>query len=576
MKLPNKSEISSIFASFSKKEWIVFSALAALLVFSSLWMLESLNRSFMVAVPASGGEISEGVVGAPRFVNPLLAAAPADRDLSSLVYSGLLRKMGGELIPDLADSYDIAKDGLSYTFVLKDDLYFHDGEPLTADDIIFTIEKAKDPVLKSPRVTNWEGVTVEKIDEKTIKFSLKQSFAAFLENTTLGILPEHIWRDSPIELNDANTNPIGTGPFQVEKVSKASSGLITAYELTPFKKFALGRPLIKTLTMRFYPSESSLLSALESGDVDQASSLAPESAETLKDKNYRLERTVLPRVFGLFVNQSQNQIFTDKNVLRAIDLAIDKERIVREVLEGYGEVIDGPIPSSLSPDNNLSATPRAPQTEREAEALALLAKSGWKKGEDGSLEKTTTVNKKKATTGLSFSISTGNAQELAATAELIKEDLLRLGMNVEVKTYETGNLNQGVIRPRKYDALLFGEIVSRESDLFAFWHSSQRKDPGLNIAIYTSSKVDKILEDALALLDPGARAKKYADFEGEIKKDLPAVFLYSPEFIYAVRDRLGGLALPHLSAPEDRFESVYLWYINTDNVWKIFLKNNNE
>mgnify|MGYP001563006809 FL=1 len=143
MKLPNKSEISSIFASFSKKEWIVFSALAALLVFSSLWMLESLNRSFMVAVPASGGEISEGVVGAPRFVNPLLAAAPADRDLSSLVYSGLLRKMGGELIPDLADSYDIAKDGLSYTFVLKDDLYFHDGEPLTADDIILPWEKGR-------------------------------------------------------------------------------------------------------------------------------------------------------------------------------------------------------------------------------------------------------------------------------------------------------------------------------------------------------------------------------------------------------------------------------------------------
>src|SRR6185369_17927164 len=116
---------------------------------------------------------------------------------------------------------------------------------------------------------------------------------------------------------------------------------------------------------------------------------------------------------------------------------------------------------------------------------------------------------KKDVRKLQFSISTGNAPELAKTAELIKDDLAAVGIKVDIKTFETGNLNQNVIRPRKYDALLFGEIINNESDLFAFWHSSQRKDPGLNVAMYTNAKVDKILEDAFVTADEETRVKKY-------------------------------------------------------------------
>jgi len=201
-----------------------------------------------------------------------------------------------------------------------------------------------------------------------------------------------------------------------------------------------------------------------------------------------------------------------------------------------------------------------------------LAKAGWKKNAEGFLEKTTTVGKKKVTTTLAFSISTGNAPELAQAAELIREDLAAIGMRVEVKTFEVGNLNQGVIRPRKYDALLFGEVISQITDLSAFWHSSQRKDPGLNVAMYTNAKVDKILEDASTLADDEARAKKYSQFEEEIKKDMPAVFLYSPKFIYAVSPDLGGLAIGEVASPEDRFLGSYLWFTATDNIWKIFKK----
>ncbi len=129
-----------------------------------------------------------------------------------------------------------------------------------------------------------------------------------------------------------------------------------------------------------------------------------------------------------------------------------------------------------------------------------------------------------------------------------------------------------MIRPRKYDALLFGTIINSESDLFAFWHSSQRKDPGLNVAMYTNAKVDKILKDAFVSLDEQSRIKKYIQFSEEIKKDMPAVFLYSPDFIYIVSKNLKESKIDHIISPSDRYLNVYLWYTQTEKVWKIFSK----
>ncbi len=573
-KLPSKTELRSALSAFSRREWTMFLILAVVLFVSTVALLQNINRSFMVGVPRSGGKISEGIVGAPRFINPVLALSDADRDLASLVYSGLMRKSPeGVLIPDLAEKYEVSKDGLTHIFTLKDKIFFQDGEPVTADDVLFTVNAAKDPVIKSPRKGNWDGVSVEKVDEKTVQFILKQPYASFLENATLGILPEHIWSGSPIELNDANTSPIGTGPYQVSSVSRQSSGIIDSYVLSPFKKFALGKPFIKNITLRFYPNEGALVSALEKGEVDQVSSITPEDAEALKEKGYRVESSVLPRVFGLFFNQTQAQVFTDKRLIEAIDQAIDKDRIVNEVLSGYGVSIDEPIPPNMIAYQKLSQNTQISREESLKKATETLAKAGWTKGDDGFLVKTTTDKKKKSTSHIEFSISTGNAPELAKAAELIQADLTALGMKVDVKTFEVGNLNQAVIRPRKYDALLFGQIINHESDLFAFWHSSQRKDPGLNVAMYTNAKVDKILEDALITLDEKSRIKKYAAFEDEVKKDMPAVFIYSPDFVYVVADKLEGLSIDHITSPSDRFVNAYLWYTEKDNVWKIFSKN---
>lgn len=574
-KLPGKKEINAVFSSFSKKEWWLFVVFALAFSVATLTILEHYNKMLMVSVPLHGGSISEGVVGTPRFINPILANSLVDQDLTKLVYSGLMRKSAdGTLAPDLAERYEVSKDGLTYTFVLKDDVTFQNGTPVTADDIVFTIDSIKDEVIKSPRKIEWDGISTEKLDDKTVRFTLRQSYASFLENCTIGIMPMALWKGSPVELNKANTEPVGSGPYMVKNISKQSSGSINSYELTPFKKFILGQPYIKKLTLHFYNNQDDMIKALKDGEVSQISSITPSNAEKLKEEGYQIDSSVLPRVFGLFFNQNQNQIFLDKNVIKAIDQAIDKDKIIKEVLYGYGVAISDPIPPNLIAYQKLSLATATSHENNVEQIKATLAKAGWVKGEDGYLEKTTTDSKKKkTTTKIEFSISTGNSPELAQAANLIQQDLEEIGMKVDVKTFEVGNLNQGVIRPRKYDALLFGQIINHESDLFAFWHSSQRKDPGLNVAMYANAKVDKILEDAFVTADEETRIKKYAQFEDEIRKDMPAVFIYSPDFVYVVSNKLKGLAIDHITSPGDRFSNIYSWYTDTEDVWKIFVNN---
>ncbi len=554
---------------FSKKEHFIFWVLVSVLVISTLIMLQKINSSFMTEVPMKGGKIEEAIAGVPRFVNPVLANSQADLDLVALVYSGLMRKdSNGALIPDLAAGYETSEDGLVYTFTLKDKIYFHDGAPVTADDVVFTVNNVKDPVMKSPKKGNWDGVSAEKVDDKKIKFTLKQHYASFLDSTTLGIMPARLWENSPLELNEANIKPVGSGPYKVEKLGKQPSGLIDYYELSSFGEFALGKPYISKIILRFYLGEEETLQALEAGAVGQVSSISPEHALELGKRGYRIESVSLPRVFALFLNQNQNQIFLDKNIIRAIDLLADKDSILNNVILGYGKTIDSPIPPGIY--GNAAVKDNTPREEKIKNAEELLKKSGWTKDAEGFLAKKIKEGKSEKTLHLEFSISTSNSPELSSAAELLKEELLKAGMKVDVKTFEIGNLNQSVIKPRKYDALLFGQIINHESDLFAFWHSSQRKDPGLNIAMYTNAKADKILEEAFITTDTEKRKAKYREFESEVKKDMPAIFLYAPNFTYVVSKDIKGFEMNRVVSPADRFLSSYLWYTETDKVWKVF------
>jgi peptide/nickel transport system substrate-binding protein len=519
-----------------------------------------------VQIPAKGGAVVEGIVGTPRFLNPVLAITDADRDINNLVYSGLLKfDEGGNLVSDLADSYKISEDGTVYTFFLKPNIYFHDGKKVTSEDVEFTISKIKDPNIKSPKRSSWENVTVEKIDEETIKFTLKKPYSPFIQNATVGILPKHIWKnvsDDSFLFSNFNLKPIGSGPYKMESLTEDESGLPIEYKLRSFKKYISGEPFIEKITLKFYPNEDKLIEAYSGGEVKNINSISPKNIKKIGLENSNLKIQTLPRIFGVFFNQSNQPIFLHDEVRKALDIATPRQNIIDEVLLGYGKSIDGPLPNDYLEEEKYSIE----------KARELLENKGWKQNEFGIYEK---KNEKGVVEKLSFNISTGDIPELKNTATILQSSWQKIGANVEVKIFETGDLNQNVIRPRKYESLLFGEIIGKDLDLFPFWHSSERNDPGLNIAMYTNAKVDKLLEDIRKTTDKNEVDKLLNLFEEEVKKDTPAIFIYSPEFIYINNKDIKNVILTKTTIPADRFQNVNKWYIETNKIWKIFNKDNN-
>ncbi|MBP9763320.1 MAG: peptide ABC transporter substrate-binding protein [Candidatus Pacebacteria bacterium] len=567
------NNIAKAISNFSFAEKIIFGIFSVVFVLSTLLILSKVNEQFLVKIPKVGGTLYEGVVGTPRFINPLLAISETDRDLTTLIYSGLTRiTPEGDVIPDIAYSYEVTEDGLEYIFKIRDDAVFHDGKPVTADDVVFTIEKAKDSVIKSPKRANWEGVTVEKLSENEIRFVLSQPYSPFLFNTTLGILPKHIWDNVSSEefaFTQVNIEPVGSGPYKLSKIRRNSAGIAEKYELKSFDKFTLGKPYIKYIHYSFFKNEELLLSAFRGNQINSINSIQPSNAKKLEEEGYVVKEFSLPRIFGVFLNQSKAPILASKKVRLALDKAINKETVVENVLYGYGTVANGPIPESIIPFTQLDNSEENKKEETTSnidEAKIILEEAGFKLNDKGIMEHKT----KEGTELLSFSVSTANVPELVAAAEQVIESWKQIGADVTLKVFDPNDFNQNVIRPRNYDSILFGEIIGPDLDFFAFWHSSQRNDPGLNIADYANINIDSVLEDSRQLGDSPERIEKFRIFVNEIKNDVPAIFLYSPNFIYVVPEKLQGVVPKNIATPSERFLSVYNWYLETDTVWRIF------
>ena len=522
----------------------------------------------------TGGEYIEGIVGQPQHLNPVIASSnTTDEDISQLIYSSLLKyDDNGKLQNDLAESYDVSNDGLVYTFTLKDNIYFQDGLKVTTNDVEFTINKIEDSTIKSPKRASFYDVKVEKVNDKVIKFILKKPYSPFLENLTVGILPKHLWDNltsDQFPLSQYNVEPIGSGPYEISKMEtlqKNSLLIPTYYELNAFDKYVTGKPYIETLIINFYKDETSLIDAYNNKEIEAINSISPDKIAEINTKGAKISISPLPRVFAVFFNQNQSEALSYKEVRQALNMAVDRNEIISNVLSGYGTPLYSPIPSGLinindsinKDDNDISG------------AISILKKAGWTLSTStGIMEKK--VSKKK-TIELSVTISTLNSDDLVKTAELVKSSWEKIGAKVDINQFDFGDLQQNIIRPRKFEALLYGEVIGRDMDLFAFWHSSQKDDPGLNITMYTNSKVDKLLEDARTTLDTTVRINKYQTFAQDVEQDVPAVFLYSPEFIYITPAKIQGFALENVTLPFERFLDINNWYIETNNLWKIFIK----
>lgn len=574
---PLEGRFALALKAFSERENQVFFSAMGVLVGTTIVLLIAVNYSFTIKVPAQGGTVVEGVLNTPAHINPLLATSEvgteADRDLTALIYSGLLRSDGNNgFIPDLAESYEVSDNGLTYTFVLKPKLEWHDGKEITASDIVFTIKTAQDGRIKSPKRASWDGVGVEQVDDLTVRFTLKKPYAPFLENATIGILPEHIWKTidyNRFDTNKYNREPIGSGPYKfasMETVTKDGDKIPVSYTLKSFNSFALGKPHITKIKFVFFRSEEALVQAVKAGSVGAINSISPDSARKLEALDYNVERTPLPRVLAVFFNQTEQPIFADPAVRKALTLAVDKKVIIEKALSGYGVILDSPLPPGTV-GYDIANTEKSYE-ENLLSARAVLEKAGWSFASSTNLW---TKKIKKETQTLAFELATSEATELKIVAGELKTSWEALGVPVTVRVFATGDLKETIVRPRKFEALFFGQVLGLGGDPYPFWHSSQRLDPGLNIAGYANTKVDKILDDARTETDTLDRAKLYQSFSNEIVKDTPAIFMYAPEFLYVFPKNVNGLSLGIITTASERFLNIHEWYINTDNVWKIFV-----
>jgi peptide/nickel transport system substrate-binding protein len=540
------SLLRTLYRTLSPERVVVFWSLISLsgiLLFSALvaW-----NAHFLVTVPAYGGKISEGIVGTPRFINPVLATSEQDQDLTSLVFAGLTKKdSAGNAVLDMAESIDESDDGLHYDVVLKPSVTFHNGTNVTVDDIIYTINLIQNPNIKSPFFVRWEGVTMEKISDKEIVFSLKKPYPLFMDALTQGILPKNIWKnltDEQFSLSDYNINAIGSGPYAIKNIQSVS-GIPQTITLSAHKNYTLGRPYVDTISITAYQNDKYALQAFNNGDISRIHGMSPAEVVALNLPASQVHTSLLPRTITVFFNPNKNASLSDKNVRQALQMAIDKDAIVQAVLLKYGKVINAPSPF----DEDMAAS----STYNLEQAKKLL-------------NATKTV---KAGSTISITLATANTEEMKKVADMIKADWEAVGVETTLAVYEVSDLNQSVIKDRSFEALLFGSITESPADLYAFWHSSQRTYPGLNISNYVSKNLDKNLETLRLDEDPLARATAYDEVKKEFADEVPGIFLYAPDLIYITRDKV-TTTLPVVSyTNSSRFTLIETWHRYTERVW---------
>jgi len=548
-------------------KWLFIIALCVFVISSTISIYQ-FSESKLINVPVRGGTLIEGVVGSPRFINPVLAITKADNDLTALTYSGLLRlSPDGTLENDLADTVTISDDGLVYNIMLKQNKYFHDGTKITADDVAFTIGLIQKTSLKSPLYGNWSGVTVEVIDTYELNLVLDNPYAPFKENLTVGILPKHIWStlsEEELPFSQHNIEPIGSGPYAVKKVVRNQAGLISEYTLKPANDYQ-NSTNISSIVFRFYPNEEAVLDALQKGEITSTAYLGEKLLPSVDKNKFKFEEEPLPRIFSIFFNQNKNPALRDKAARTALEILIDRQELINQSVNGYGRPTEEPIPLNWqNPDNNHE---QLSKEDRLAKARQVLEDGGWSQSTNGRWVKS--IND--VDTPLIFSIRSSNDVVFEKIAEYLSQSWQELGIEATFEFYEQSDLVQTIIRPRDYQALLFGIDLGRSLDLYPFWHSASREDPGLNVSLYANMSVDELVSDIRTATSSDQLHELLDKVADEIDDEKPAIFLFSPTFEYVTKPSVITGNMSYIQKASERFSNITSWHMNESGVWP-FLK----
>ncbi len=511
------------------------------------------------APAAFGGTYTEGVVGvgSAQTLDPLFAATPTDRDVSAVLFTGLTRfDQRGAVVRDLAADFVVADDGKTWTFRIRQDARWHDGEPVVADDVVYTVGIAQDRAYRGPFAGSFAGAKVERVDPLTVRFVLPDVFAPFLEASTIPLLPAHLLKDVPasqLARHPFNARPVGTGPFRLESRDNTRVVLVRSeafYRGAPDRL----RPYLDRIVLRLYPDRSAALQALARNEVQGVGGLL--SAEADRARRVRGIATFYfpsDEATVLFFNLAPDRpTFRDRAVRQAIARAINRPRIVQLATDGHASVTDEPVPpSSWAYVKDVRRYAYAPD-----EARATLDAAGWFDHDGGGI-------RDKGGVRLAFSLLTNDDPPRIATAQQIARDLLAVGIQASIEIVGFGELVEKRARERSFEAMVLAVGAGMDPDPYTFWHSSQTRDPGLNFTGYATLGMDRALEQARRTIDQSNRRELYAQVFAQLADDVPAIYLYFADYVYAIDRSVRGVRIAPLADPSQRFWSIEDWYVRT-------------
>lgn len=509
--------------------------------------------------PGYGGTYVEGIVGFPRHLNPLLSGYnEVDRDVCSLVFSGLTRmNERGEVEADLARGWDVTLDGLTYTFYLRSNAYWHDGVPLTSDDVVFTISLLQDPDFPGPPElgsTLWQRVEVKKVDPRTVRFTLPEPYAPFLDYTTFGILPAHMLAGiHAADLPDVkfNLKPVGSGPFQVEEV-EIKDGTVTSMVLKQFPRYYKAQAYLDKVQFRFYPSHQMLLDAYEAGDVEGIAQVLPEDLERAYDFNdLNLFSSHVAEYSLVFLNLDRSDLpfFQETEVRQALLYALDRQLIIDKAMEGQGLIAHSPIiPGTWAYEYSILHYGYAPDHAED-----LMDEAGWILPEDGD------GSREKEGQKLAFTLTTSNDPDRVEVAEMIVQQWAAVGISTTLEVVSPLELRD-VLENHDFDAGLVHLMLPGDPDPYPFWHEKQI-DKGQNYAGLSHRRISEALEQARVTISRERRRELYEEFQEIFAQEVPALLLYVPIYTYGVDDDVKSVQIGPLMYPSDRFRTISSWWI---------------
>ena len=547
-----------IFKNLSRTERWIFIAACLIFTTSSIFMAVNLLYRDTNLVPIAGGEYIEGLINQPTFINPVLAGSNgSDRDLIELVFSGLL---------DLAENYKVDENNRAWNIRLKENILWDDGQPVTSDDVIFTIKTIQDSDSRSPLFSMWQEVKSERVSEREIKLILPETYA-FFEATLkeLKIIPKHIFGSVPaanFRLSDFNLEPIGSGPFKFLSFSKERSGFISEYQLIRNEHYSGQKPYLEKIVFKFYQDEEELIRAFNSGAINGFGGLNQKNLGKI-NINHQTFEIRMPRYYAIFFNSYSQDVLKDKNVRLALNYATDRKKIIEKVFDNRALSVEGPLVAGMK---GYAAEIYPKEDFSPEKASQILEAGGWQSNSEGIREK----NFDKQVKRLEFDLTVPEIPFLVETANLIKEDWSRVGVKLNLIVHSPQQINDEIIKTRNYQMLIFGNIFGNgdSPDLYSFWHSSERFYPGLNLALYENKTADTLIQSIRKTLNDSKRQADLSSLQSIIIQDYPAVFLFSPHYLYVSKNWLKGFDERFIPSTSGRFQNVEKWYIKTARVFK--------